>query len=228
MGAFLRSLYKTLIFRIFWLAYPISLYFLYDNEQMISFYLTLVITFLSIIYFISYCIITVKNAKEEAVSGIAYNIKQYLYCLIGYLAQVNIIFMQTYEIIDGELIINYTLSVLKILMIIETLKRIYFYVVGIFLLFNLECHERGDRSLYVMSFEIVYFYLWENFYWNICSSGYQLPFYYFFIGIFFCLVHGVLALMSYFLAVKIIFGVLNLGYILGQIYTIYWRHREQY
>ena len=60
----------------------------------------------------------------------------------------------------------------------KPLKRIYFYVVGIFLLFNLECHERGDRSLYVMSFEIVYFYLWENFYWNICSSGYQLPFYY--------------------------------------------------
>ena len=130
MGAFLRSLYETLIFRIFWLAYPISLYFLYDNNQMISFYLTLAITFLSIIYFFSYCIITAK--KEEAVSGIAYNIKQYLYCLIGYLAQVNIIFMQTYEVIDGELIINYTLSVLKILMIIETLKRIYFTLLEFF------------------------------------------------------------------------------------------------
>ena len=66
--------------------------------------------------------------------------------------------MDTYEIIDGELEINYLLSALKILMIIETLKRIYYYAVGIIILLIMELGEKGDRSLYVMTFEIVYFY----------------------------------------------------------------------
>ena len=45
--------------------------------------------------------------------------------------------MDTYEINNGELNINYTLSIIKILMIIETLKRIYYYVIGNILFIDL-------------------------------------------------------------------------------------------
>ena len=154
--------------------------------------------------------------------------KQISLFIIGYLVQVNFIFMDTYEIIDGELEINYLLSALKILMIIETLKRIYYYAVGIIILLIMELGEKGDRSLYVMTFEIVYFYLWDNFYNNVHSTGFTLPYYYGLIGIIVCIINGTLAVFSYFLAVKICIGVLNLGFIIAHIYSIYWRHRESY
>ena len=51
MKLFFKSLYETLIYRLFWLAYPVSLYFLYDNGQMISFYLTLIIVLLSVVFY---------------------------------------------------------------------------------------------------------------------------------------------------------------------------------
>ena len=227
MGAFLETLYETLIYRIFWLAYPVSLYFLYEKDKMISFYLVSVIVFLSIIYFFSYYAFKLSEKKNNR-SVCAALSKQILYCLIGYLVQLNLVLMDTYEINDGELNINYTLSILKILMIIETLKRIYYYVIGNILFIDLECHRDTDRCLYVMSFEIVYYYLWFNFFYNVHLGGFQLPIFFTFLGIIFCIIHGCLALFSYFLPVKICFGVLNLGYILGHIYAIYWRHRENY
>ena len=113
-------------------------------------------------------------------------------------------------------------------MIIETLKRIYFYVVGIMLFIEIENEKGGDRCMYVMSFEIVYSYLWSNFFSNICSSGYELSKCFFFVGIFVSLLHGALALGCYFLVVKICFGVLNLVYLFAQIYSLYWRCRENY
>ena len=85
---------------------------------MISFYFTSAIIILSIIYFILYCIIKSKENGKEGNSENKIIIKQVLYCLIGYLVQINFIFMDTYEIVDGNLYINYILSVLKILMII--------------------------------------------------------------------------------------------------------------
>ena len=228
MAYILKSLYETLIYRIFWLAYPVSLYFLYDIDLMLNFYLVSAIVFLSIIYFFLYYPISLGESERKDRSACAALIERILYCLIGYLVQVNLVLMDTYEINEGELNINYALSILKILMIIETLKRIYYYAVGLILFINLECHKDMDRSLYVMSFEIVYFYLWSNFYYNVHSHGFYLPIYYKFIGIIFCIIHGGLALFSYFLPVKICFGVLNLGYILGHFYSIYWRHRENY
>ena len=144
MKIFFKSLYETLIYRLFWLAYPVSLYFLYANGQMISFYLTLIIVLLSVIYFFSYYATQCENYRSSYCASLT---KQISLFIIGYLVQVNFIFMDTYEIIDGELEINYLLSALKILMIIETLKRIYYYAVGIIILLIMELGEEGDRSL---------------------------------------------------------------------------------
>ena len=152
---------------------------------------------------------------------------QILYCLLGYLVQYNLAFFDTYKIVDGRLEINYTLSVLKILMIFETLKRIYFYIIGIFLLIDIET-SKSDRCMYVMSFEIVYAYFWFNFYSNFTSGGYYLNKCYNIIGITFSLIYGLLAFGCYFYPVKIILGVFNLIFILAHVYSIYWRYRENY
>ena len=227
MSTFLQSLLETLVYNIFWIAYPASLYFLYDYEQMTSFYLTSAIIILSIIYFILYCIIKSKENGGKEISEKNFITKQVLYCLIGYIVQINFIFMDTYEKVDGNLYINYTLSVLKILMIIETLKRIFFYVFWIILLFIIEHGERNGkihRFYYIRYFKIAYFYLWDNFYTNVKNVGFELKKGFLFIGIIFCFIHGILALMCYFLAVKICFGFLLIGQLSAHIYTFYARH----
>ena len=225
MGVLLQSLCETLIADFFSLAYPISLYFLYEENKLLNCYTTIAIISLSIIYFINYLI---TKAKEEEGCKCAYFIVQYLFCIIGYLVQFHLAFLDVFEIIDGNLKINTALLILKIFMILETLKRIYFYVLGIILLLSLECHPKGDPSLYVMSFEIVYFYLWSDFYQNFFSGGYELPICYKIISLFVCLIYGALALGNYFLAVKICFGVFNLGFLFAHTYSIYWRYRENY
>ena len=102
MVVLLKSLYETLIYRFFWVAYPVSIYFLYEKEQMINFYLVSVIVFLSIIYFL-YHPISLKETEEKNRSACAALTQQILYFLIGYLVQVNLVLMDTYEINDGEL-----------------------------------------------------------------------------------------------------------------------------
>ena len=54
------------------------------------------------------------------------------------------------------------------------------------------------RSYNVMYFKIAYFYLWENFYTNVRNIGFELKIGFLFIGIIFCFIHGILALMCYF------------------------------
>ena len=225
MNIFFQSLYETLIFRFFTLAYPISLYFLYEKDKLFNLYYTIGLITLSLIYFI--CYVVEKKGKEDP-SICAFYTKQILYILLGYLVQFHLAFFDTYEINDGELKINYILSVLKLLMIIETLKRIYFYIIGIIFFIGLECSARGDRSMYVMSFEIVYYYLWFNFYTNCHLKGFELPKCYLFIGIFFSILYGILALGCYFFVAKICFGVINLIYITAHAYCIFWRCREHY
>ena len=224
MGALWQSLCETLIADFFCLAYPISLYFLYEENKLLNFYTTIIIISLSLIYFLNFLI---TKAKEGA-SNCAFFIAQYSLFIIGYLVQFHLASLDVYEIIDGNLKVNTVLLVLKIFMILETLKRIYFYVLAVILLFSLECRERGDRSLYCMSFEIVYFYLWADFYQNFFSRGYELPICYKIISLFFCLIYGALAFGNYFLVVKICFGVLNIGFLFAHAYSIYWRYRENY
>ena len=78
MGAFLETLYETLIYSIFWLAYPVSLYFLYEKDKMISFYLVSVIVFLSIIYFFSYYAFKLSEKKIIVLYVLLYLNKYYI------------------------------------------------------------------------------------------------------------------------------------------------------
>ena len=232
MNNFFKSLIETFIFRFFSIVYPISLKFLYQDEKYFNFYLTLIIIFLSIIYFICYYIVRVNYSKENKSSCLPciYYTKQFSYFLIGYLVQLNLAFLDTYEIKDGKFKINnVTLFILKILMILETMKRIFYYAEGVKLFISIEMdREQMDRCIYVMTFEIVYAYFWDNVFSNFFSSGYNLPKSYFIFGLFVAIIHGILAMGSYFLVVKICFGVLNLIYLSAQIYSIHWRKREQY
>ena len=90
-------------------------------------YTTISIISLSIIYFICYLI---EKAKEEA-NQCTYFIKQISFYIIGYLVQFNLTSLNIFENIDGSIKVNTRLLVLKIFMILETLKRIYFYVIRI-------------------------------------------------------------------------------------------------
>ena len=144
------------------------------------------------------------------------------------MVQFNLAFLDTFDYKDGKIEVNVLLLVLKIFMILETIKRIYFYVIGIILLFKLESKEVDDRCYYVMSFKIIYFYLWYDFFQNFFSRGYELPKIYKKISLVVCLIYGVLAILNYFLFAKISIGVFNLGFLLVHIYSIYWRYREDY
>ena len=113
-------------------------------------------------------------------------------------------------------------------MIIEMLKRVYFYIIACFILITMECRPRGDRCMYVMTFEIVYDYLWCNYYDNIHSTGYSLGNRMHLLGLFFSLLNAIFALGSNFLVFRICMILLNSGYIIAHIYAIYWRKRECY
>jgi len=144
------------------------------------------------------------------------------------LVQFNLAFLDTFDYKDGKIEVNVLLLVLKIFMILETIKRIYFYVIGIILLFKLESKEVDDRCYYVMSFEIVYYYLWYDFFKNFFSGDYELPKYFKIISAIVCFIYGVLAIFNCFLFAKISIGVFNLVFLITHVYTIYWRYRENY
>ena len=113
-------------------------------------------------------------------------------------------------------------------MILEAIKRLYYYVIGIIFLIDLESESDPDRDLYVMSFEIVYYYLWYDFFKNFFSGDYELPKYFKIISAIVCLIYGALAIFNCFLFAKISIGVFNLVFLITHIYTIYWRYREDY
>jgi hypothetical protein len=225
---FIQCLRETLIARIFALSYPISLYFLKDKDNLYSFYITKAILLLSIIYFICYYIARLGRLQIINAPLFAYIGKQFLYCFIGYLAQMNLIFFDIYEIKEGNPEINIHLCALKILMIIEMAKRTYYYAIGIFILFEMEFGPRGDRCMYVMTFEIVYDYLWCNYYTNSHSTGFSYGIINNLIGLFFSLLNGIFAFGSHYSKMKIGLGIMNLVYLFAQLYSIHWRNREHY
>ena len=229
MSIFLNTLLQTFVFRIFSVAYPISLKFLYEEKKFFNFYLTIIIILLSIIYFIFFYLYIINHHKDKKTClKCYYRTKQYSYFLVGYLVQLNLAFLDTYEIKDGNLKINKILFILKILMILETMKRIYYYAKGIKLLISLE-YEAKDQEKgegYYMTFEIINGYFWYNVYSNFCAGGYDLPKSYLYFGLFVTILHGILAMGCYFLVVKICFGVLNLIYLSAHIYTIIWSIKE--
>ena len=134
LKVFLYCIRTTLISRIFALSYPISLYFLYNENKFFSFFITLGIILLSIIYFIFYYNVYLKRYEKKRPSESIFYGKRIIYCILGYLVQFNLMFFDIYVPEENNLKINYILSALKIAMIIEMLKRVYFYVVGSFLL----------------------------------------------------------------------------------------------
>ena len=99
-------------------------------------------------------------------------------------------------------------------MILETMKRIYYYAKGIKLLISLEYEakyqEKGEG--YYMTFEIINGYFWYNVYSNFCAGGYDLPKSYLYFGLFVTILHGILAMGCYFLVVKIHYDIRKLSY----------------
>ena len=97
--------------RIFSLSYPISLYFLYNNNKIFTFFITLGIILISIIYFICYYIVFLQRYTNRIPSEIALYGRQILYCILGYLVQFNLIFFDIYVSEKGNLKINYILCI---------------------------------------------------------------------------------------------------------------------
>ena len=82
MKIFFKCIYEALIYRIFVLAYPISLFFLYKENKLLNFYTTISIVFLSIIYFICYYVVKLKESQEKDLPANSFFIKQILYLLL--------------------------------------------------------------------------------------------------------------------------------------------------
>ena len=225
---FFYCIRQTLMARFFSLSYPISLYFLYNNNKNFTFFITLGIILISIIYFICYYIVCLQRSTNRIPSKISFYGRQILYCILGYLVQFNLIFFDIYVLEEGNMKINYILCILKILMIVEMVKRVYFYIIASYILITMECGPRGDRCMYVMTFEIVYDYLWYNYYNNTHLSGFSLGISRHLLGLFFSLLNAIFALGSNFIAFRICMIILNSGYIIAQLYSIYWRKRECY
>lgn len=224
MSIFLTTLLQTFVFRIFSICYPISLKFLYEDKQFFNFYLTIIIILLAIIYFIFFYLFIIYERKDKKTcKKCFYRTKQYSNFLIGYLVQLNLAFLDSYEIKDGKLKINKTLFILKILMTLETMRRIYYYAKGIKLIFTVE-REVEDRESegYYMIYEVINGYFWYNVFSNFFQGGYSQPKSEIIFGLIVALLHGILAMGCYFIVVKILFCVLNFIYLLAHLYTILW------
>ena len=227
MSIFLKTLLQTFVFRFFSICYPISLKFLYEDKQFFNFYLTIIIILLAIIYFIFFYLYIINRKDKKKCLKCFYSTKQYSNFLIGYLVQLNLAFLDTYEIKDGKLKIDKTLFILKILMTLETMKRIYYYGKGIKLLISVECEvEDKESEGYYMIFEVINAYFWYNVFSNFFAGGYSQPKSELIFGLIVAILHGILAMGCYFIVVKILFGVLNLIYLSGHIYTIYWSIKQ--
>ena len=131
-------------------------------------------------------------------------------------------FFDIYVSEQNEFKINYILCALKISMIVEMVKRVYYYIIGSFLFLYMEIRP-GDRCMYVMTFEIVYDYLLDDYYNNAHSTGFNLDIRFCVLGLFFSLFNGIFALGSDFKISKICNIILNSGFLFAQICSIFWR-----
>ena len=220
INIFFECIRETLIARIFALSYPISLFFLYKENKMFTFDFTLGIIFVSIIYFICYFIVKLKSYyKDIPFSILIFYSMQILYCILGYLVQFNLMLFDIYVLEENKYKINYILCVLKIFMIIEMIKRVYYYAIGCYIFLDNEINK-GDRCMYVMTFEIVYVYLWNNFYNITHIGGFELGNREKVLGIFFSLLNGIFALCSNFMICKIGIIIINAVFLFAHCYSI--------
>ena len=225
MGLFCQSIIETLCFQFLALAYPISLYFLYEKGYWLNFYLIIAIIFFYFIYLCSYSHSKLEADKFEDKKGCLYPIKQYsiFYFIIGILVQINLLFLETYTVKENnEIEIDWVLSGLKLCMTIETLKRVYFQVYGYKLIVVVLCLESVEPGYMEEWLNLTFNIIWENFYSHY-KSGCKLGAFSVIFAIIISIVHGTLAMLSpYFFSVQIAFGVLNLVYITMKFYTICW------
>lgn len=225
MGLFLQSIIETLCFQFLGLAYPVSLYFLYDKGYWLNFYLTTAIIFCYFIYLCSYYNLKKEEEKIEDRRGCLFPIKQYsiYYFIIGILVQVNLVFLETYTVDENNNIeIDWVLSVLKICMVIETLKRIYFQVYGFKLIIIVLCLQSVEPGIVEEYLNLTFNIIWENFYAHY-KSGCRLGACSVIFALIITIAHGALAMLSpYFIGVQIAFGALNLVYLIMKFYTICW------
>jgi hypothetical protein len=168
---FCKCIYETLLSRIFSLSYPISLYFLDEENLFFTFYITLGIILLSIIYFICYFYFEIKKYDRTETTKIVFYAKRILYVILGYLVQYNLYYFDINPLEGGGSNINFFLCILKIFMLIEMLKRVYFYNVAIIIIFN---SFAIDSCLSTMSLEIAYYNLWYNYYSNQNLLGFEI------------------------------------------------------
>ena len=168
---FCKCIYETLLSRIFSLSYPISLYFLDEENLFFTFYITLGIILLSIIYFICYFYFEIKKYDRSETTKIVFYAKRILYVILGYLVQYNLYYFDIDPLEGGGSNINFFLCILKIFMLIEMLKRVYFYNVAIIIIFN---SIWIDSCLSTMSLEIAYYNLWYNYYSNQNLLGFEI------------------------------------------------------
>ena len=225
MGLFFQCIIETLVFQFLALAYPASLYFLYDKGYWLNFYLTIAIIFFYFIYLCSYYHSKLEADKLENRKGCLFPIKQYsiFYFIIGILVQINLLFLETYIVNENnEIEIDWVLSGLKLCMIIETLKRVYFQVYGYKLIVAVLCLEAVEPGYIEEWLNLTFNIIWENFYSHY-KSGCKLGACSVIFAVIVSIVHGALAMLSpYFIGVQIAFGVINLVYIIMKFYTICW------
>jgi hypothetical protein len=209
---FCKCIYETLLTRIFSLAYPISLYFLDEENQFFTFYITLGIILLSIIYFICYFYFEIKKYDRSETTKIVFYAKRILYVILGYLVQYNFYYFDIDPLEGGGSNINFFLCILKIFMLIEMLKRVYFYNVAIIIIFN---SFVIDSCLSTMSLEIAYYNLWYNYYSNKNLLGFEINILLKVFGFILAFINGIFLLAGF----KKCLIIHNLCYLTAHVFT---------
>ena len=209
---FCKCIYETLLTRIFSLSYPISLYFLDEENQFFTFYITLGIILLSIIYFICYFYFEIKKYDRTETTKIVFYAKRILYVILGYLVQYNLYYFDIDRLEGGGSNINFFLCILKIFMLIEMLKRVYFYNVAIIIIFN---SFVIDSCLSTMSLEIAYYNLWYNYYSNKNLLGFEINILLKVFGFILAFINGIFLLAGF----KKCLIIHNLCYLSAHVFT---------
>ena len=209
---FCKCIYETLLTRIFSLSYPISLYFLDEENLFFTFYITLGIILLSIIYFICYFYFEIKKYDRTETTKIVFYAKRILYVILGYLVQYNLYYFDINPLEGGGSNINFFLCILKIFMLIEMLKRVYFYNVAIIIIFN---SIWIDSCLSTMSLEIAYYNLWYNYYSNKNLLGFEINILLKVFGFILAFINGIFLLAGF----KKCLIIHNLCYLSAHVFT---------
>ena len=210
---FFQCIGETMIAKYNLILYPILLYYLKTNNKIFTYNTTLSVILLFIFYFTVYYFLKLKN------SNICFLIiEKILYLCLGYLAQFNLIFFDIYVIKDENAEISWVLFLIKLFMIYQIInKRIYFYIIGSYALLKNEIDLAqnfliGNFYDIYKIFNLIVFVLEKN----INRAGLFFSFYY-----------ALFALGSHYFICKFFLVVMNLIFILAQIYSLSVEEKEK-